>query len=322
LRCQKANTQNECEQSLKRKATWIPLYDDYIEYISDEIEEDTEHSFLPLRDSKLYSADDWKNLQLIAFRPVQYYTSQPSGGIWNDSQPNYNHEVLRRLYSMGPDYLYGMLFNELFDFHQQIIPSEYYSAVKRKHDVTSSSSSSTTTTTTTTTATKQSSYVIHSRHFTNSDDGSDTKSEVQCLHKMIGSRKKRKQQNHGRKEEEEKEEDCVVYLMSDREVTIDLLTKHIKDKYPYCTPIVATHDTALGSTTVTAAGGGSGHYKEHGIWAGTGFIQDLMLGSLAQTGFIGHCYRSSSQLLREMIVHNRHQDGMSDELQTCCLPST
>jgi hypothetical protein len=332
VRCRKANTQRDCEQSLQRKATWLPLYDDWIPHITRTIPQSREQSdaaslILPVRESKFYTAEDWSYRTLMAFRPVQYYIARPTGSIWNEAMFQNHKDVLQALYSMGADYLYGMLFHNLFSYHPQIVPPEVVTERQNKNNEPPSPE--------TTPTKRRKSYVLHSRHFTNDNDGTNTEKEFQCLQMLIGRRGKRHQRHPPppiatpttQDQMPDNQEDCVIYLMSDREVTIDVLTKHIRQQYPHCTPIVATHGGA-GGGGVDSNDVAVGHYKEHGKWAGTGFLQDLMLGSLAQDGFIGHCYRSSSQLLREMIVYNRYinvdRDGDNNELsdlQTCCLPS-
>jgi hypothetical protein len=88
---------------------------------------------------------------------------------------------------------------------------------------------------------------------------------------------------------------CTVYILSDRPLTIEKPKDYISRKYQHCTSIVATHvqDTQ-----------GVGYYQEHGPFARTGIFQDLMVASQAHDGFIGHCRRTSSQLLRELMNHD------------------
>jgi hypothetical protein len=125
---------------------------------------------------------------------------------------------------------------------------------------------------------------------------------------------------------------CVVYLLSDRQLTIDILKTYIETKWNKCHVVLATHktdsdtdtDNNNNKTTTT-----NGHYQEHGPFAGTGFFQDLIVASQARHGFIGHCYRTSSQLLREWIFYDRTMEAMertgkppTRSLPVCCLPST
>jgi len=253
-----------------------------------------------MRDSKAYTIDDWQHKTLVAFRSVQYYIATPTGSIWKDpiflSQNNkkddFSSTVLRQLYSSGADILYGMLFRQiLFDFHPQIAPPE-----SKQEEIKPSENTKT--------------FVVHSRHFRTADTGTKALAEFACLEQLLGDFHK-KEQHRQTQQQHQHQEQCIVYLMSDRETTIGILQSHIRQKY-HCQPVVATHS----SISATA-----GHYQEHGKWAGAGFIQDLMLGSQARDGFIGHCYRSSSQLLRELVEYNRHMDGILEELPTCCLPS-
>jgi hypothetical protein len=286
-RCFKANTQAECEQALQR-AEWLPMYDEWIEHISFS-------SALPLRDSKVYTLQDWRLRKLVSMRPSQFYIPGAMGSIWRDeifqSQHVPHTQVkLRQLYSRGADLLYGMMFHELLSFNPQIAPPEI--AFDDRNAKT---------------------FVLHSRHAKNSDAGDHIQAEVQCLTQLLPKRILRSTSLS--------RSSCIVYLMSDRETTIEMLTQYIRKNYPHCLPVVATHgSTALGSSPVNA-----GHYQEHGKWAGVGFLQDLMVGSRAVDGFVGHCHRSSSQLLREQVEYNRqfenHEyNGAMPPLPTCCLP--
>jgi hypothetical protein len=290
VRCRKANTQADCERSLRRKALWLPMYDDWISSI-----ELNHNEILPLRDSEANSLDSWKHNRLVALRSAQYYISQGKGSIWKDQifQPTHTpqaQKILQQLYSHGADLLYGVLFNELLEFQPTIAPPELELFQSLETNLTKS-------------------FVLHSRHFINADTGDNVRKEIQCLQKLLPSPQY----------DDKSTTKCVVFLMSDREQSIDLLKAYLQETFPHCVPIVATHSAV--ATTNTES---SGHYFEHGKWAGMGFMQDLMVGSNAKDGFIGHCHRSSSQLLREMVEYNRHKSTTGNkipELATCCLPS-
>ena len=301
-RCFKANTQAECEDSLLRKAKWLPMYDEWIHHIDSSTDDVT--TTLPLRDSKAYTLQDWKDKRLVAVRSSQFYIPRARGSIWKDEifQPQHTPQAeqsLKRLYAARADLLYGMLFHQLLEFNREIAPPELqeYNNPSAK------------------------TFVLHSRHAHSSDQGDDVRNELQCLEEILPKRNTLRATST--------QENCIIYLMSDRETTVEVLKRHIHTTYPHCTPVVATH---AGSNTNNSINTSSpGHYQEHGKWAGVGFMQDLMLGSRAKDGFIGHCHRSSSQLLREMVEFNRHfeqdenggavvyKDAMPP-LKTCCLP--
>jgi hypothetical protein len=190
--------------------------------------------------------------------------------------------ILQDLYSSSSDFLYGMLFRELFTFRSEIVPPEFHQQ-----------SSNTRT------------FVLHSRHISTADEGGFSSNERKCLKSMLDNIN-----DHS---------PCIVYLMSDREVTVERLSTYIRTKWPHCTPVVATH--------VQQADSGAGHYLEHGPFAGTGFFQDLIVGSQARDGFIGPCSRTSTLLLRELVQYDRAKEAIrmtgsppKDELPVCCLP--
>jgi hypothetical protein len=144
-------------------------------------------------------------------------------------------------------------------------------------------------------------YALHSRHVDMDDDGSDVLEEKTCLntlhHKFRG-------------------QPCTVYLMSDRKATLHKMSMYV-EKIQNCTPVVVTHVTDHAD----------GHYTEHGPFAGAGFFQDWLVASQARHGFIGHCYRSSSLLLRELIQYDRGVEALESgsypqrNLPECCLTS-
>lgn len=143
------------------------------------------------------------------------------------------------------------------------------------------------------------SLALHSRHTVAADDGSYIDDELKCLKQLLSSRKT-----------------CRVHLMSDRTRTIELLSDWLKERN--CTVVTATRDTGVSLS------------KEHGPWAGIGFLQDLEMAAAARHGAIGDPHRSSFALLVKLIEYDRkvaawkngkdmHQDG-PDKLLQCKLP--
>eukprot|EP00529_Nitzschia_sp_RCC80_P000962 CAMPEP_0113475110 /NCGR_PEP_ID=MMETSP0014_2-20120614/18945_1 /TAXON_ID=2857 /ORGANISM="Nitzschia sp." /LENGTH=545 /DNA_ID=CAMNT_0000368007 /DNA_START=36 /DNA_END=1670 /DNA_ORIENTATION=- /assembly_acc=CAM_ASM_000159 len=326
-RCRKANTLEDCQQSLLQQS-WIPTWDEFIIPISeasssvpvDQVPHNVDDPFwllkLPKRDTK-YTDDDWSHELFMTFPVFQYYVHSGVGGIWGHAPVN--QQTLKDLYSLGADFLYGMLFHELFRWNPNIIPPEMAAQQQVARD-----QSETTTSTT--------KIVLHSRHFDVKNKGGNIRTEIGCLKELLRSDKKiTKKDDH--------DESCEIYLMSDREITVDNLKTHIDHRYKHCKAIVATHDmsfmtsqksqttkTLSDSSVVGSSDNGThggkqqqqqqqqvvvGHYAEHGVWAGMGFMQDIMLAtSSLRDGFIGHCYRSSSQLIRELMVYDRHMDAL------------
>eukprot|EP00980_Cylindrotheca_fusiformis_P022175 scaffold9075_cov48-Cylindrotheca_fusiformis.AAC.3 len=108
---------------------------------------------------------------------------------------------------------------------------------------------------------------------------------------------------------------CSIYLLSDRPMTLMLLQEHISQQYPMCQAHVAKHDY------------GTSFRNEHGPYAGIGFYQDLAMvqngilihqsssASLSNNkiGFIGSERRSSSQLVRELMVYHHYRNRLAQQ---------
>ena len=347
-RCRKANTLEDCQQSLLQQP-WIPTWDEFVVPVTEaasssgsvdqQVPYNVDDPFwllkLPKRDAK-YTEDDWSSELFMTFRVVQYYVQSGVGGIWGHAPVI--QQTLKDLYSLGADFLYGMLFHELFRWNPNIIPPEMIPKHQQGDEKRES-----------TTSTKK--IVLHSRHFDVKNKGGNIRTEIGCLKELLQRDKKIMTTDNG---DSDGDESCEIYLMSDREITVDNLKTHIDHRYKYCKAIVATHDMSftasqklpttteknvislVDNTTGNIIHGEKqqqqvvvGHYAEHGVWAGMGFMQDILLAtSSLRDGFIGHCYRSSSQLIRELIVYDRHMDALQSSssltpptLPTCCLPS-
>jgi hypothetical protein len=143
------------------------------------------------------------------------------------------------------------------------------------------------------------SLALHSRHTVAADDGSYIDDELECLDQLLSSHKT-----------------CRVHLMSDRTRTIELLSGWLQERN--CTVVTAARDAGVSLS------------KEHGPWAGIGFLQDLEMAAAARHGAIGDPHRSSFALLVKLIEYDRkieawnngndlHQDG-ADILLQCKLP--
>lgn len=296
LVCLKANTEPECAQSLNR-AKWIAGWDDWqprIQNLSTTSVNET-LLLLPTRDNHAYSTDEWETKLLVAHKPMVYYTQEKqwNGNLLPILKLNEVQNRLKQLYASGPDRLFAMLFRELLPFQPAIYPVEYKFHAKG--------------------TTPKRTYAIHSRHFNNDDDGSLIAKERRCLKTVLPPT-----------------DPCIVYVMSDRIKTIDNLNEFLQKHYPNCETVIATHNNAgPDDGKLSPSDKNVGHYLEHGPFAGTGYFQDLIVASQARDGFIGHCYRTSSQLLRERIEYDRTMESLhrfgtlpTTQLSTCCLPST
>jgi hypothetical protein len=197
--------------------------------------------------------------------------------------------ILQQLYASTVNFLFGLLFLGLLPFQLTIYPPEYASLSTPLHHRQRVGKT----------------YAIHSQYFTSTNDGSVIRHESQCLRELL------------RKDDVMP---CTVYILSDRPLTIEKVKDYISRKYQHCMPIVATHVQDTQS---------DGYYQEPGPFAGTRFFQDLMVASQARDGFIGQCHRTLSQLLRELMEHDRTMEFLQESgalpprgLPVCCLPST
>lgn len=144
-------------------------------------------------------------------------------------------------------------------------------------------------------------WMLHSRH-PNGMDGSYVVPEWKCLEQQV--------QNI--------QPPCVVYLMSDRQQTLDIM-KDTLPKYN-CIGIVGEHSSGLSFS------------KEHGPFAGLGYFQDLALVSNARHGFIaahmkrrqGKGIRTSSGLPRDIVEFRRQLEATEEPqaLHECTHPFT
>ena len=128
---------------------------------------------------------------------------------------------------------------------------------------------------------------LHSRHSSLTDDGSNVTREVECLRRilLLGATTR----------------PCRVYVISDRPSAVrKILDAAYSDLH--CTVSVVNHTEQTASFTV-----------EHGPFAGAGFFRDLALASRARHGLLGGKRRSSTLLLKELIVFEKLKGGKDDE---------
>lgn len=176
-------------------------------------------------------------------------------------------------------FLYGMLFEACFTFRQHLLPSPKDRFVAKPNTTT---------------------LYLHSRHpGPRYDDGSYIVGEEKCLIKML---EKHYSINNGTNNKKR----CQIVLMSDRQITLDLLTNLTRDRF-HCEPIVASHQEYSGAED-------SG---EHGVFRGAGYFQDWALARNARSGGIAfHRYRrpvlrTSSMLIQESIEFRRTLEATS-----------
>jgi hypothetical protein len=161
---------------------------------------------------------------------------------------------------------------------------------------------------TTTTTTTTFSVALHSRHTVAADDGSFVKDEMACLRLLLS--------HHQRKT-------CRVYLMSDRPATLELIAKELSKMPSNCTVVTTDKNRVNAGTTSSLS-------REHGPWAGVGFLQDLELAAAARHGAVGDPHRSSFALLVKLMEYDRRMEALQWQhndkdslpaLETCHLPA-
>lgn len=140
------------------------------------------------------------------------------------------------------------------------------------------------------------------------------KNERYCLRKLLNSSNHTLQQQPQNQQQHEWES-CRIVLMSDRDVTLRRVAAFLNRTYPNCSVLIPRHDA-------------NDPFKiEHGPFSGIGYYQDIATVNQTlsvpstTTAFIGHFLRSSSQLIKELMVYQLHQNirlpYYTGELLTC-----
>jgi hypothetical protein len=181
---------------------------------------------------------------------------------------------------------YGMLFEALFTLHPSLVPAQNLLTMNNE---------------------KLNTYLLHSRHVLDEDDGSDISLDVSCMEKVVGNRTDAKP--------------CIVYIMSDRLATREYLPVVLAESF---------NCTALFSTNVT---GGTSPRGEHGPFAGRGYFEDVALAvQNTRQGFMAPNkksrqivgIRTSSALPRSIIEFRRVLESSSadavPEFKECLVP--
>jgi hypothetical protein len=166
-----------------------------------------------------------------------------------------------RLYRNGSDFLLGMLYRYCFVPMGHDWPSSSWDPSSASHF----------------------SAALHSRHTVIGDIGDFVQEEINCLRDMLPEKRSLKT--------------CYVCLMSDRNVTIQLISAWLLANN--CTPVVAESEQ-MGATTTRGGG-----IPEHGERPGEGFLVDIELCSRTRNGTIGDSHRSSYMLLQELADFER-----------------
>jgi len=144
------------------------------------------------------------------------------------------------------------------------------------------------------------SLALHSRHVAPADDGSLVPDEIGCLTRLLS--------DYGILFNDDDDDNnnnnhhtipCTIYLLSDRRATISVLTEWIHRRAPTCRVHTTSHGGNHTDTT---------RVKEHGPFAGIGFLQDLSMATSHgndMTALVGDMHRSSFALLYELVIYDK-----------------
>ncbi len=144
--------------------------------------------------------------------------------------PSDLQNISHNLYSEGQEFLFGMLYSELFQL-QRPTASTIIGVGSGHNGIFS--------------------LALHSRHVVGADDGSFVAQEKECLDQLL--------KGH--------DDSCRIHIMSDRPRTIALLSDWLL-VVKNCTVITATHDTGSGPVQEHGPWAGAGYLEDLDITAG------------------------------------------------------
>ena len=183
------------------------------------------------------------------------------------------------LYRLGKSFLYGMLYTRLFELqrHSDTTIETPTDTVAADTDQDSGAS-------------VHYSIGLHSRHTVAADDGSWVPHEIKCLERLLNVFEERFHSSRL----------CHIYLMSDRPKTVATLTEWSRNKN--CSVTTANHHV------------GGDCIKEHGPWAGAGYLEDLDVVAQATDAMVGDPRRSSTSLLLDVMEYRRYAVGSENNV--------
>jgi hypothetical protein len=272
--CEAANTEHDCGEILLR-APWIPSYDDWAQTLHlDEPYEFPFHSTHPK--SVVNPRFPWNDgdEQLFGADNATKYPQQ----VAVFAQNRYKFRFVDRTGSL--DYMLGTSHardcaDNLYAYGTDFLFGMLHrSAFDFSNPIRASSNVALDTI-------DAVSVAVHSRHIRKEVDGCVISKEVKCIQSII------RIADGG---------DVNFRLMSDRECTISRLTDWL-GQWNFAVA-VAQHDKH------------NDYIAEHGPFAGIGFYQDLALASTARSAIVA-MRRSSSDLIRELVIFNRKMDAWS-----------
>jgi hypothetical protein len=139
------------------------------------------------------------------------------------------------------------------------------------------------------------SFAIHSQYDAkgDADNGESAEAEIECSTKLLSSLDATTSSIS----------QCIVYLLSDHQRTIDLLAEWFVSNNNCTVVTTASSSTQNGGGEVVV----SGHAHS--------FLRDLALGSQARTGAIGDPNLSSFTLLQAIIEYDRQMEALNAKQQ-------
>lgn len=238
--CRSMNRVQDCDQILSR-ADWIPSYDEWSKRLALDQPSEIPYFATNPKDYARKNTYEWKEgyERLVGadnrtkyFMQVAVFGISPYqiGFLKFETKRNAilhtetGRETSRGLYSLGINFLYGMLFRYRFSFAEQARKGlvGYQTPPSNAFTI-----------------------ALHSRHRVVEDDGCNIKPEISCLESVTPRQKQKPIQ---------------VLIMADRECTITNLTKFLKRKK--MTMFVAPHDEGSSFLEEHGPFAGVGFYQD------------------------------------------------------------
>lgn len=300
------NTPEACHRLVER-ATWIPSYTEWKKKINlpnvvmsfatnidphnktvmfekvdrgETVHEDVSH--IPvLTPERTWGTSSVTEVSPGVLKLDNHYASTYFGQMYNI--PNLARtQIVRQLYSEGVSFLYGMMLHEVFPFTKEVLDAV-------QHDLEPPKGIN---------PMEEVSIAVHSRHPQSTQDGKDVSKEVRCLDYILNNLRSRDTKP------------CALYVMADRDATIELLTKYAASRQCRVVKASTQHVHRINDTSKTA---------EHGPFAGAGYFLDLAVVSHARTAIVA-TRRSSSALVDELIEYHRRMEAWESKSQRLSEP--
>ena len=292
------NTAAHCEHALHLKP-WVPLWDEWKDRISSNTIVPIAIDVTRRRFDEIHTVVMFPQIPgVLHERGDEIYRNSwsdhpfhPDYERYIEDCPELRKTMARDLNSLTVDFLYGMLFRQMFLMIPEQVTSGRELIQKKRSD--------------------SFTVALHSRHVGRTDDGSIFEDEAKCLSRLmnevffnissdVGS-------NHFSQQntpETNSYTSCDIYLLSDRAATVEKLSEWMQQEYPICY-VHRTEPSAAGKdqTTIRAI--------EHGPHPGIGFFRDLTMGAQARTAIIGDEHHSSYKLLHELVTYDRTMERVN-----------